>query len=271
VSNEIKEQIKNALILQKEIFGDVLFENTQSLTQILEELASNSLTQPPPQPIKQEVAPNIISTPNVVNEKPMKAKKKDTQWSGSKSIEELYNYIHNCENCALSKTRNKLVFGTGNPEAKLMIIGEGPGADEDEQGLPFVGRAGKLLTDILKAINFSREEVFIANIVKCRPPGNRVPASEEMEECIPYLHKQIELIKPKFILCLGSTSGQAILETKGTLGSMRQKTFEKFGATVLVTYHPAALLRNPNWKKDTWEDVKMLRTLYNQTFPGENK
>jgi DNA polymerase len=145
-----------------------------------------------------------------------------------------------------------------------MCIGEGPGADEDAQGLPFVGRAGRLLTDILKAINFSREEVYIANVVKCRPPGNRTPLPVEMDTCLPYLKKQIELIKPKVILCLGLTAAQAILKKKDSLTNMRGKIFDFENAKVMVTYHPAALLRNPNWKRSCWEDVQNFRKLYNE-------
>ncbi|MGE5456865.1 MAG: uracil-DNA glycosylase, partial [Methanococcaceae archaeon] len=146
--------------------------------------------------------------------------------------------------------------------------GEAPGADEDEQGLPFVGRAGKLLTDILKAINFSREEVYITNVVKCRPPGNRNPLPEEMTKCIPYLDRQIELIKPKMILCLGLIAAQGVLNQKLSLGKMRGNVYDRNGVRAMVTYHPAALLRNPNWKKDTWEDVQKFRKLYDELKAG---
>jgi DNA polymerase len=160
------------------------------------------------------------------------------------------------------------VYGTGNPNADVMVIGEAPGADEDEQGLPFVGRAGKLLTDILKAINFSREDIYICNILKCRPPDNRNPNPEEILKCEPYLIKQIELIKPKLILCVGTFAGQTMLRVKEPLGKMRGKFYNiTFGNTevkVMVTYHPAALLRNPNWKKPTWEDVQLFRSEYDK-------
>ena len=164
----------------------------------------------------------------------------------------------------MHKGRNKFVFGSGNPNADVMVIGEGPGAEEDKQGLPFVGRAGQLLTDILKAIKFSREEVFIGNIVKCRPPDNRTPLPEEMETCIPYLAKQIELIKPKLILCLGLTAAKGLLKKKDSLTSLRGQVFEYEGIKTMVTFHPAALLRNPNWKKDCWVDVQKFRKLYDE-------
>ena len=149
-----------------------------------------------------------------------------------------------------------------------MVIGEAPGADEDEKGEPFVGRAGKLLTDILKAINFSRDEIFICNILKCRPPDNRNPNPEEILKCEPYLLKQIELIKPKLILCVGTFAGQTMLRVKEPLGKMRGKiynlTFNDLKVKAMVTYHPAALLRNPNWKKPTWEDVQLFRKEYDK-------
>ena len=146
-----------------------------------------------------------------------------------------------------------------------MVIGEGPGADEDMQGKPFVGRAGKLLTDILKAINFERDEVYIANIVKSRPPGNRTPFPSEMDACMPYLLKQVELIKPKLILCLGLTAAKGLLKRNDTLTNFRGKVYDYFsGVKVMVTYHPAALLRNPNWKRGCWEDVQAFRKLYDE-------
>lgn len=189
-------------------------------------------------------------------------------WMKSESVEELNNNIHDCKKCPLAKTRTNFVFGTGNPNADVIVVGEAPGAEEDKQGKPFVGRAGQLLTDILKAINFSREDVFICNILKCRPPENRNPLPEEIVHCEPYLIKQLELIKPKMILAVGTFAGQTLLRTKDPLGKMRGKIFDfhagEIKAKLLVTYHPAALLRNPNWKKPTWEDVKLFRKEYDK-------
>jgi DNA polymerase len=156
------------------------------------------------------------------------------------------------------------VFGSGNPNADIMFIGEAPGADEDQQGLPFVGRAGKLLTKIIEAIDLTRNDVYIANIIKCRPPNNRRPLAPEVEQCEPYLKKQIELINPKFIMSLGLTSIDTLLKSKHKMKDSRGKVFEYEGKKLFVTYHPAALLRNPNWKKDTWEDMKMLRKMYDK-------
>ncbi|MDZ7757825.1 uracil-DNA glycosylase [Rhodohalobacter sp.] len=157
-----------------------------------------------------------------------------------------------------------LVFGVGNQNADLMLIGEAPGEQEDQQGEPFVGAAGQLLNKILGAINFKRDDVYIANILKHRPPGNRNPKPEEAERSLPYLNRQIELIDPKIILCLGKVSGQTMLNRDDTLKNMRGK-FHKFGSRELyVTYHPAALLRNSQWKRPTWEDVQNVRKRYDE-------
>ena len=146
----------------------------------------------------------------------------------------------------------------------MLVVGEGPGAEEDKLGEPFVGRAGKLLNDILKAINFNREEVYIANIVKSRPPGNRTPTNDEMDACFPYLNKQIELIKPKLILAVGLTAAQGLLKKRDSLSNMRGNVYNYKGIKTMVTYHPAALLRNPQWKRGCWEDVQKFRKLYDE-------
>lgn len=190
------------------------------------------------------------------------------EWKLSETLEILDSRINQCQKCPLGRTRNKFVFGSGNPNAEVVVVGEAPGADEDLQGMPFVGKAGKLLTDILKAINFKREEVYICNILKCRPPNNRNPLPEEIEKCEPYLIKQLELIKPKMILAAGAFAGQTLLKSKEPLGKLRGKFHNlKVGdiqIKVLVTFHPAALLRNPNWKYPTWEDVKLFRKEYDK-------
>ncbi len=178
------------------------------------------------------------------------------------TYDELYETVCNCKRCALGHTRNKFVFGGGNPEADVMFVGEAPGADEDARGLPFVGRAGKLLTKMIEAIKMSRDEVYIGNILKCRPPGNRDPRTEEIELCEPILIRQIEIIKPKVICALGRISGQTLLRTKSSLGALRGKVHDYHGVKLIVTYHPAALLRNPNWKPAAWDDLKFLRREY---------
>ncbi len=181
------------------------------------------------------------------------------------NLQELSERIKGCEKCGvLSAGRKNIVFGSGNPQAGIVVVGEAPGADEDLQGLPFVGRAGRLLTDILGAIELSRDEVFICNILKCRPPENRNPLPDEIENCEPYLTKQLELIKPKLILALGTFAAQTLLNTKEPLGKLRGRFHMYRDIKMMVTYHPAALLRNPNWKRPTWEDVKMLKEEYDR-------
>jgi uracil-DNA glycosylase family 4 len=181
-----------------------------------------------------------------------------------KSLEEFYHEIKDCQKCDLHKSRTNFVFGTGNSKAEVMFIGEAPGRDEDLQGEPFVGRAGQLLNKILAAINFKREEVYIGNILKCRPPENRDPLPDEIEKCEPYLIEQIKLIQPKLICALGRISAQALLKTKLPLNRLRGEFHNYQGIKFLVTYHPAALLRYPQFKKDTWEDVKLLRSEYDR-------
>ncbi len=170
--------------------------------------------------------------------------------------------IKNCMSCPLGASRNSFVFGAGNPNADLMFVGEAPGEREDMEGVPFVGRAGKLLDDILKAIDLSRDDVFIANVLKCRPPNNRDPKKDEIEACEPYLIKQIELIKPKLLVALGRISAMTLLRKKDSLTAMRGQVFNYHGTDLVVTYHPAALLRNPNWKRPAWEDFQKIRDMY---------
>ncbi|MFQ5676700.1 MAG: uracil-DNA glycosylase family protein [bacterium] len=192
----------------------------------------------------------------------------EAQWKNtdSNSLAELGKEISDCRMCALSGARSMVVFGVGDPQANLMCIGEAPGHDEDKQGQPFVGAAGQLLNKILAAIGFERAEVYIANIVKCRPPGNRDPQPEEITECLPYLRKQIDFIRPKVILALGRVAAQTLLATDLPLSRLREDFHRLDGGDieVVVTYHPAALLRNEQLKRQTWEDVKKLRARYDE-------
>ncbi len=176
-------------------------------------------------------------------------------------LDGLAQIIRSCEKCGLCQERINAVPGEGPSDARLMVIGEGPGANEDKQGRPFVGRAGDLLNNILAAIECPRETVYIANIVKCRPPGNRNPERDEMEQCLPYLRRQIALVNPEVIIALGSVAACTLLEVRTSLGALRNKVHRFCGIPLVVTYHPAALLRNPNWKKPTWDDVRIARRL----------
>jgi len=188
----------------------------------------------------------------------------DPKWYESGTIEILNSKISSCLKCSLGSTRKNFVFGVGNPKAKLVLIGEAPGADEDEQGEPFVGRAGQLLNKILAAVQLRREDVYICNILKCRPPNNRDPLPDEAEACEPFLKKQLEVINPKLILCLGRIAGQTLLKTNASLSELRNNVYVYQGIKVLVTFHPAALLRNPGWKKPTWDDIQKMRKMYDE-------
>lgn len=184
------------------------------------------------------------------------------------TLNEYQKKISNCKKCPLGKTRINFVFGVGNPKAELMFVGEGPGFDEDHKGEPFVGRAGQLLTKIIEAMGLSREKVYIANTVKCHPmvdPSNpekrsndRPPTTEEILECLPYLEKQIDIIRPKFICCLGTWAARTLLASEEPIGKLRGRFYDYHGIQLLATYHPAALLRNPAFKKDVWEDMKKI-------------
>src|SRR3972149_9598857 len=242
MSNSLRSEVIKALKDQQDFFGDELF--TSDL-------------------LKTEIVTEKIASKKILEE-PLLFSESKENWEAADNLEDLNRLICNCTKCDLHKGRNKFVFGVGNPKADVLLIGEGPGAEEDKQGEPFVGRAGQLLNDILKAINFTRQEVYIANVVKCRPPGNRTPLPNEMDTCMPYLKKQYELIKPKLILCLGLTAARGLLKKRDSLTNLRGKIFEFEDAKVMVTYHSAALLRNPNWKKDCWLDLQKFRKLYDE-------
>ena len=177
----------------------------------------------------------------------------------SAELAALAGAVAGCTRCRLAEGRHRVVFGAGNPKAELMFVGEGPGAEEDRQGLPFVGAAGELLTRIIQAMEMTREEVYIANVVKCRPPGNREPQPDEVAACRGYLDRQIALVRPRAIVALGKTAALTLLGTDAPIGRLRGQWFRVQEIPTLVTYHPAALLRNPALKRPTWEDVQQVR------------
>ena len=178
------------------------------------------------------------------------------------NLDEFHRLICECQKCPLGKTRNNFVFGVGNPQADIVFIGEAPGEKEDLLGIPFVGRAGKLLDKILSAIKLSRDDIYICNVLKCRPPNNRNPLPIEVEKCEPYLINQLKIINPKLIVSLGRVSACTLLKTNKSLKDLRNQQFKYADIDLLVTYHPAALLRNPNYKKPAWEDFKFIRDKY---------
>ena len=177
------------------------------------------------------------------------------------SLEVIADMVRRCTRCPLHQTAIQGVPGEGNPNARFVVVGEAPGATEDETGRPFVGAAGQLLTKILAAINLRREDVFICNVIKHRPPGNRNPLPNEIAACSPYLIRQLELIRPGVILALGTFAAQTLLETKESIGKLRGRVHRYHGIPLIVTYHPAALLRNPAWKRPTWDDVQLARRI----------
>ncbi len=211
-----------------------------SSTPVVESIDSSSLSSTPP----------LDSSQTVSDDK-------------SKDWQTLQHQVTQCTACELYKTRTQTVFGVGNPQAKCLFVGEAPGADEDAQGEPFVGRAGKLLNAMLYAINVPRESIYIANILKCRPPNNRNPSREEMVCCTPFLQRQIKLIQPKLIVALGTIAAQYLLATKETIGHLRGQRFEyaDTGTPLIATYHPAYLLRSPSQKRKSWEDLQLIHQI----------
>jgi uracil-DNA glycosylase len=174
-------------------------------------------------------------------------------------LEAIRAEIGDCQRCKLAPCRTNIVFGSGNSNAELVFVGEAPGYDEDQQGLPFVGRAGQLLTKIIESINLKREEVYICNVLKCRPPENRNPEPDEVAACNPFLRKQLAVIRPKIVCCLGTFAAQTVLQTAASISKLRGKFFDLDGMRVIATFHPAYLLRSPEKKREVWEDMKQIR------------
>jgi len=249
--NDLREYLRQ----ERELLGELL-------------LAEVATGEPLYVPIHKNAQPHPEDELTLFGDKTHKnAPSTHEPWGSEQTLDGLNAAICNCVKCPLGQTRTRFVFGVGNPKATLMLIGEAPGADEDMQGEPFVGRAGMLLNKILEAIHFKREDVYICNILKCRPPGNRKPLAEEVECCLPYLRKQISLIRPRVILALGLTAAENLLQTTESLSRLRGRVLSYEGIPLMVTYHPAALLRNPNWKRPTWEDVQALRKLHDELAP----
>jgi len=178
--------------------------------------------------------------------------------------------LGDCTRCRLHKGRKQIVFGVGNPRAELMFVGEAPGADEDEQGEPFVGRAGQLLNNMIKAMGLQRGDVYIANIIKCRPPGNRTPERDECETCSPFLMRQIAVIQPKVIVALGAVAAKTLLAINAPMAELRGHWYDFRGTKLAVTYHPAFLLRDPRQKKETWKDLQMVMRELDLPSPSKN-
>lgn len=243
---------------------------SRALTQRLEDLARAGVTHvgkprrpsssKAPLPPAEAAQPPLVELPSS-DRAPLEQRKI--------ALEVIREQVAVCTLCReLADTRTQTVFGVGNPLAKLCFVGEAPGADEDLKGEPFVGRAGQLLTKIIEACGMRREDVYILNVLKCRPPANRTPLPHEVFNCRPYLDRQLAIIQPEYICCLGSVAAQTLLETDVSIGRLRGKFQEYRGIPVLCTYHPAYLLRNPAAKKDTWEDMKRLLAAMGLKPPG---
>jgi DNA polymerase len=187
------------------------------------------------------------------------------------TLSQLKKEVLACEKCALCRTRKNVIFGEGNLQADLMFVGEAPGRDEDIKGRPFVGKAGRLLTKIIEAIGLTREDVFIGNVLKCRPPDNRNPLPEEIMKCSPYLIEQIKLIQPKVICALGKFAAQTLLNTEKPISRLRGTFYDYHGVKLMPTYHPAYLLRNAHGKKDVWEDMKLIAKELGLEIPDKNR
>jgi uracil-DNA glycosylase family 4 len=211
---------------------------------------------PAPAPPALRVAPSLSPSVAIKPAAPAPSLFEIVDRVADDTLERIREDIGDCTRCRLHKGRTKIVFGVGNPKAELMFVGEGPGRDEDIQGEPFVGRAGKLLTQMIEAMGLRREDVYIANVVKCRPPENRLPEKDEIAICSPFLTRQIDVIRPKVICCLGSCSAQTLLATTQGISRFRGEWFDFRGAKLIPTYHPAYLLRNPAAKSDVWKDLQ---------------
>ena len=238
--------------------------SSRALRQRLESLALAGVTSLPKrrQPRPQAPSPSLASSPIVAA--PVTAV--DDRGGALAIVQE---QVTGCQRCPeLASGRTQTVFGVGPLQPRLCFFGEAPGADEDAAGVPFVGRAGQLLTKIIEACTLSRDEVYILNVLKCRPPGNRRPEPEEVANCRPFFERQFEILQPEFICCLGTTAAQALLGTKAPMASLRKQWFDYGGSRVICTYHPSYLLRNPAAKRDVWEDMKRLMTAMGIEVPS---
>ena len=241
-------------------------DSRRVLRQSLESLAAAGIQQlpkpapRPADPLPQATTAQPVSAPSSDSETLFAmADSPSIEVSAAATLEVLQAEVTQCTLCdELASTRTQTVFGVGNPQARLCFLGEAPGAEEDRLGEPFVGRAGKLLDKILEACGLSRDEVYILNVLKCRPPGNRNPTPQESDNCRRFLNRQLELIDPEYICCLGAVAAQNLLDTQTAIGRLRGKVHTYRGISVICTYHPAYLLRNPSAKKHTWDDMKML-------------
>lgn len=268
----IEEKFRKRLTFYQDIGIDLFYRDRflQQIPAVTEEITLPKPVQKP-QPVK-------LAAPTVPPAKKLEVFPRASNVSlfdsmnkvANDSLPAILSDIGDCTRCKLHRGRTKIVFGDGNPRADLVFVGEGPGRDEDIQGLPFVGRAGKLLTQMIEAMGMQRQDVYICNVVKCRPPGNRTPEKDEVETCSPFLLRQLDAISPKVIVCLGSVAAQTLLETNRGISHFRGEWLDFRGRKLMATYHPAYLLRNPNAKGEVWKDLqKVMAALGLQSKKGQ--
>ncbi|MGD9899004.1 MAG: uracil-DNA glycosylase [Calditrichaceae bacterium] len=245
--DNVINELNNLLGWYRQVYGDIKY-------------LDGKLEDPPARSEK----PVVMEAPRVpVYKAPVKEAVVTHQ--KSPELEKFYLEIKDCSKCSLGETRKNFVFGVGNPKARIMFVGEAPGKEEDEKGIPFVGKAGKLLDKMLETIGLKRDDIYIANILKCRPPNNRDPRPDEVALCEPYLKKQLEMISPEILVALGRISAQVLLKRNDSLSKLRQDIQIYEDIPFVVTYHPAALLRNPQWKRNAWQDLKKIKKLIEKT------
>jgi DNA polymerase len=260
----IQEKLKARLRFYEDLGLGPFYRDRRSPQKQLSTFSVESSSASTEELILPKAAPKVTATPNialrpVVPVLPVATGPSLFEASGKVTGETLRNVredLGECTRCKLHKTRNKIVFGDGSAKAQLVFVGEGPGADEDAQGLPFVGRAGKLLTQMIEAMGLRRNDVYICNVVKCRPPGNRQPEPDEVQKCSPFLFRQLDVLQPKVIVCLGATAAQTLLQTNRSISHFRGQWMDFRGYKMLATYHPAYLLRNPAAKGEVWKDLQ---------------
>jgi DNA polymerase len=257
----LQEKISERLRFYEDLGLSPFYRDRRSPKKQLSTFSVESSSVATEEPILPKAAPKATAVPNIDSKPVSPVATGPSLFEGAGKIPgetllKVREDLGECARCKLHKTRNKIVFGDGSAKAQLVFVGEGPGADEDAQGLPFVGRAGKLLTQMIEAMGLQRSDVYICNVVKCRPPGNRQPEPDEVEKCSPFLFRQLDVLQPKVIVCLGATAAQTLLQTNRGISHFRGQWMDFRGYKMLATYHPAYLLRNPAAKVDVWKDLQ---------------
>jgi uracil-DNA glycosylase len=261
IDKTLQEKISERLRFYEDVGLSPFYRDRRSPKKQLSTFSVASSSAATEEPILPKAAPKATAVPNIDSKPVLPVATGPSLFEGAGKIPgetllKVREDLGECTRCKLHKTRDKIVFGDGSAKAQLVFVGEGPGADEDAQGLPFVGRAGKLLTQMIEAMGLQRSDVYICNVVKCRPPGNRQPEPDEVEKCSPFLFRQLDVLQPKVIVCLGATAAQTLLQTNRGISHFRGQWMDFRGYKMLATYHPAYLLRNPAAKGDVWKDLQ---------------